>query len=133
MLQNWAGMVWQRRYILAYLTGNAIYWKPLFFVAHVVCSWVFNIYLNRLVDKINVSIGQDATSKSLIGVLDIYGFESFKTNRSLCLDKALVIILYLFASSQFFEFVIFCSFEQFCINFTNEKLQQHFNQVMLNF
>ncbi|XP_047339583.1 myosin-9-like [Impatiens glandulifera] len=53
-----------------------------------------------LVDKINNSIGQDPTSKSLIGVLDIYGFESFKTN----------------------------SFEQFCINFTNEKLQQHFNQ-----
>ncbi|KAG8389237.1 hypothetical protein BUALT_Bualt02G0208000 [Buddleja alternifolia] len=53
-----------------------------------------------LVDKINVSIGQDATSKCLIGVLDIYGFESFKSN----------------------------SFEQFCINFTNEKLQQHFNQ-----
>ncbi|KAI7982475.1 Myosin-11 [Camellia lanceoleosa] len=53
-----------------------------------------------LVDKINVSIGQDPNSKSLIGVLDIYGFESFKTN----------------------------SFEQFCINFTNEKLQQHFNQ-----
>ncbi|KAJ0725452.1 putative myosin ATPase [Helianthus annuus] len=53
-----------------------------------------------LVNKINVSIGQDATSKCLIGVLDIYGFESFKNN----------------------------SFEQFCINFTNEKLQQHFNQ-----
>ncbi|KAJ6427554.1 hypothetical protein OIU84_023029 [Salix udensis] len=53
-----------------------------------------------LVDKINVSIGQDSSSKSIIGVLDIYGFESFKCN----------------------------SFEQFCINFTNEKLQQHFNQ-----
>ncbi|KAL2535753.1 Myosin-11 [Forsythia ovata] len=53
-----------------------------------------------LVDKINNSIGQDPNSKSLIGVLDIYGFESFKSN----------------------------SFEQFCINFTNEKLQQHFNQ-----
>ncbi|CAN1765907.1 XI-E [Linum perenne] len=53
-----------------------------------------------LVDKINNSIGQDPDSKCLIGVLDIYGFESFKTN----------------------------SFEQFCINFTNEKLQQHFNQ-----
>ncbi|CAI0627898.1 unnamed protein product [Linum tenue] len=53
-----------------------------------------------LVDKINNSIGQDPNSKTLIGVLDIYGFESFKSN----------------------------SFEQFCINFTNEKLQQHFNQ-----
>ncbi|KAM7513013.1 hypothetical protein LguiB_011888 [Lonicera macranthoides] len=53
-----------------------------------------------IVDKINNSIGQDPNSRSLIGVLDIYGFESFKHN----------------------------SFEQFCINFTNEKLQQHFNQ-----
>ncbi|KAK1426784.1 hypothetical protein QVD17_15464 [Tagetes erecta] len=56
-----------------------------------------------LVDKINMSIGQDSKSNSLISVLDIYGFESFKTN----------------------------SFEQFCINFTNEKLQQHFNQHVL--
>lgn len=38
-------------------------------------------YFNRLVEKINVSIGQDPNSKSLIGVLDIYGFESFKCNR----------------------------------------------------
>lgn len=53
-----------------------------------------------LVEKINISIGQDPNSKLIIGVLDIYGFESFKFN----------------------------SFEQFCINFTNEKLQQHFNQ-----
>ncbi|XP_035538771.1 myosin-11-like [Juglans regia] len=61
---------------------------------------VYSRLFDWLVDKINVSIGQDPNSKSLIGVLDIYGFESFKTN----------------------------SFEQFCINFTNEKLQQHFNQ-----
>ncbi|CAM0954276.1 unnamed protein product [Alopecurus aequalis] len=53
-----------------------------------------------LVNRLNASIGQDASSGHLIGVLDIYGFESFKTN----------------------------SFEQLCINFTNEKLQQHFNQ-----
>nr|XP_027111216.1 myosin-9-like [Coffea arabica] len=61
---------------------------------------IYSRLFDWLVDKINVSIGQDAKSKSLIGVLDIYGFESFKHN----------------------------SFEQFCINFTNEKLQQHFNQ-----
>ncbi|XP_015576558.1 myosin-11 isoform X1 [Ricinus communis] len=61
---------------------------------------VYSRLFDWLVDKINNSIGQDHNSKCLIGVLDIYGFESFKTN----------------------------SFEQFCINFTNEKLQQHFNQ-----
>ncbi|PPD90210.1 hypothetical protein GOBAR_DD12831 [Gossypium barbadense] len=53
-----------------------------------------------LVDKINISVGQDPNSRVQIGVLDIYGFECFKHN----------------------------SFEQFCINFANEKLQQHFNE-----
>lgn len=43
--------------------------------------FVFFSFMFRLVDKINVSIGQDPSSKCLIGVLDIYGFESFKTNR----------------------------------------------------
>ncbi|KAL5702572.1 Myosin-6 [Ranunculus cassubicifolius] len=61
---------------------------------------VYSRLFDWLVDKINSSLGQDPESKTLIGVLDIYGFESFKTN----------------------------SFEQFCINLTNEKLQQHFNQ-----
>ncbi|XP_034685367.1 myosin-6-like isoform X4 [Vitis riparia] len=61
---------------------------------------VYSRLFDWIVDKINNSIGQDPDSKVLIGVLDIYGFESFKTN----------------------------SFEQFCINLTNEKLQQHFNQ-----
>ncbi|KAL0920549.1 hypothetical protein M5K25_009691 [Dendrobium thyrsiflorum] len=61
---------------------------------------IYSRLFDWLVNKINSSIGQDPSSKFLIGVLDIYGFESFKTN----------------------------SFEQFCINLTNEKLQQHFNQ-----
>nr|CAN64315.1 hypothetical protein VITISV_036695 [Vitis vinifera] len=53
-----------------------------------------------LVEKVNRSVGQDLNSRVQIGVLDIYGFECFKHN----------------------------SFEQFCINFANEKLQQHFNE-----
>ncbi|KAI8565380.1 hypothetical protein RHMOL_Rhmol03G0254500 [Rhododendron molle] len=61
---------------------------------------IYSRLFDWIVEKINNSIGQDPNSKSIIGVLDIYGFESFKHN----------------------------SFEQFCINFTNEKLQQHFNQ-----
>ncbi|XP_062173899.1 myosin-12 isoform X2 [Alnus glutinosa] len=65
-------------------------------LAKTVYSWLFD----WIVDKINSSIGQDPNAASLIGVLDIYGFESFKLN----------------------------SFEQLCINLTNEKLQQHFNQ-----
>ncbi|XRB20861.1 myosin V [Pseudoscourfieldia marina] len=52
-----------------------------------------------IVQKINVSIGQDDKAKGLVGLLDIYGFECFAVN----------------------------DFEQFCINLANEKLQQHFN------
>ncbi|TVU45041.1 hypothetical protein EJB05_04510, partial [Eragrostis curvula] len=61
---------------------------------------VYSRLFDWIVDKINNSIGQDPDAKNIIGVLDIYGFESFKIN----------------------------SFEQLCINLTNEKLQQHFNQ-----
>ncbi|KAK4768747.1 hypothetical protein SAY86_026897 [Trapa natans] len=61
---------------------------------------VYSRLFDWIVNKINSSIGQDSHSKFLIGVLDIYGFESLMIH----------------------------SFEQFCINLTNEKLQQHFNQ-----
>ncbi|KAJ0010055.1 hypothetical protein Pint_33692 [Pistacia integerrima] len=42
---------------------------------------IYSRLFDWLVDKINSSIGQNPNSKSLIGVLDIYGFESFKFNR----------------------------------------------------
>uniref|UniRef100_A0A8B9KT13 Myosin ID n=1 Tax=Astyanax mexicanus TaxID=7994 RepID=A0A8B9KT13_ASTMX len=56
---------------------------------------------------------------TVIGVLDIYGFEIFQNNRF----SSITFYLYLF----FFCF----SFEQFCINYCNEKLQQLFIQLVL--
>eukprot|EP00741_Cyanophora_paradoxa_P018970 tig00021108_g18313.t1 len=53
-----------------------------------------------LVQRINKCIRNDEKTVAFIGILDIFGFESFKVN----------------------------SFEQLCINFANEKLQQQFNQ-----
>uniref|UniRef100_A0A4W5MIN2 Myosin VA n=1 Tax=Hucho hucho TaxID=62062 RepID=A0A4W5MIN2_9TELE len=56
---------------------------------------------NWIVDHVNKSLRATVKQHSFIGVLDIYGFETFEIN----------------------------SFEQFCINYANEKLQQQFNMV----
>nr|CAB3264158.1 unconventional myosin-Va [Phallusia mammillata] len=53
-----------------------------------------------IVSKINRALISSTKEHSFIGVLDIYGFETFEVN----------------------------SFEQFCINYANEKLQQQFCQ-----
>ncbi|KAI9837583.1 MAG: hypothetical protein M1819_007234 [Sarea resinae] len=68
-----------------------------------VAKFIYSSLFDWLVANINHSLAtEDVLSRvhSFIGVLDIYGFEHFAKN----------------------------SFEQFCINYANEKLQQEFNQ-----
>lgn len=68
-----------------------------------VAKFIYSSLFDWLVDTINRSLAtEEVISRvvSFIGVLDIYGFEHFAKN----------------------------SFEQFCINYANEKLQQEFNQ-----
>lgn len=66
-------------------------------------KYIYSALFDWLVDYVNTDLCPPevaANIKSFIGVLDIYGFEHFEKN----------------------------SFEQFCINYANEKLQQEFNQ-----
>nr|ABJ53200.1 myosin VIII-1 [Nicotiana benthamiana] len=62
---------------------------------------IYSCLFDWLIEQINKSLaaGKRRTGRS-ISILDIYGFESFERN----------------------------SFEQFCINYANERLQQHFNR-----
>ena len=67
---------------------------------------VYGAAFDFIVQRVNASIVEDTTSygnsAASIGVLDIFGFETFQTN----------------------------NFEQICINYTNEALQQQFNKYV---
>ncbi|GAB2230708.1 hypothetical protein Droror1_Dr00014991 [Drosera rotundifolia] len=67
-------------------------------------KFIYASLFDWLVEQINKSLGASKrrTGRS-ISILDIYGFESFQKNSS----------------------------EQFCINYANERLQQHFNRHLL--
>uniref|UniRef100_A0A8V0ZKH5 Myosin IH n=1 Tax=Gallus gallus TaxID=9031 RepID=A0A8V0ZKH5_CHICK len=68
-----------------------------FYARDAVAKAIYGRTFTWLVNKINGSLAnKDSTRKTVIGLLDIYGFEVLDTN----------------------------SFEQFCINYCNEKLQQ---------
>lgn len=67
-----------------------------------VAKFIYSSLFDWLVERTNESLATEEVlshAHSFIGVLDIYGFEHFAKN----------------------------SFEQFCINYANEKLQQEFN------
>ena len=65
-----------------------------------IAKYIYSKLFDWLVDMINKSLAKSSSTKTFIGLLDIYGFEIFQVN----------------------------SFEQFCINYANEKLQQEFVQ-----
>lgn len=64
---------------------------------------IYNNLFDWIVDRVNVSLQARGAPANSIGILDIYGFEIFERN----------------------------SFEQLCINYVNEKLQQIFIQLTL--
>ncbi|KAH7910455.1 P-loop containing nucleoside triphosphate hydrolase protein [Hygrophoropsis aurantiaca] len=64
---------------------------------------IYNNLFEWIVSRINVSMKPRGTTSQVIGILDIFGFEIFEDN----------------------------SFEQLCINYVNEKLQQIFIELTL--
>ena len=63
---------------------------------------VYSAMFDFIVHRVNTNVDCTASTEAWIGCLDIFGFETFKVN----------------------------SFEQLCINYANEALQQQFNMFV---
>ncbi|XP_078283533.1 unconventional myosin-Va [Rhinoraja longicauda] len=86
------------------ITGSETYIKPMpkfqaINARDALAKHIYASLFNWIVHHVNRALRASVKQHSFIGVLDIYGFETFEIN----------------------------SFEQFCINYANEKLQQQFN------
>jgi myosin heavy chain 6/7 len=71
-----------------------------------------------LVERVNVTLDVKAKRQYFIGVLDIAGFEIFEVKKNIYWKLNMIF------------FIKFNGFEQLCINYTNERLQQFFNHHM---
>uniref|UniRef100_A0AAQ5Z040 Myosin VAb n=1 Tax=Amphiprion ocellaris TaxID=80972 RepID=A0AAQ5Z040_AMPOC len=80
-------------YVKSVSKMNAVYGRD------ALAKHIYARLFSWIVGRINHALKSAVKQHSFIGVLDIYGFETFDVN----------------------------SFEQFCINYANEKLQQQFN------
>ena len=69
-----------------------------YFARDALAKHIYSCVFDWIVAELNKALYSTEKTKKFIGVLDIYGFETFEIN----------------------------SFEQFCINYANEKLQQQF-------
>eukprot|EP00094_Tigriopus_californicus_P007483 TCALIF_07205-PA protein Name:"Similar to MYO5A Unconventional myosin-Va (Gallus gallus)" AED:0.07 eAED:0.07 QI:0/0/0/0.83/1/1/12/0/1517 len=86
------------------VTTRETYTKPMnaqaaLFARDALAKCIYAYLFDWIVLHINKALRTTGKANKFIGVLDIYGFETFEVN----------------------------SFEQFCINYANEKLQQQFN------
>lgn len=67
-----------------------------------ISTQLYEICFHYIINKINKILNPNDIKNKFIGLLDIFGFEIFKNN----------------------------NFEQICINYTNEKLQNHHNYII---
>ena len=67
-----------------------------------IATQLYEIAFHYIIDRINLILNPNSSKNKFIGLLDIFGFEIFDKN----------------------------NFEQLCINYTNEKLQNYHNYII---